>query len=218
MIKRRSDEIAESLEVMILDGTFASGDRLDEAGLARKFAVSRTPIREAFQRLTVSGLAEQQPRRGVFVRQPGPVELVEMFEVMAELEAACGRLAARRIDDAGLTLLDAIHQRCQAAAQARDTDGYYGENEQFHQTIYAQSGNAFLQQETLRLQRRLQPFRRMQLRHRGRMEQSMAEHTAILEALRAGDGEGAAAALRLHVTVQGDRFHRLIASLREDAA
>ena len=94
--------IAEELEGMILDGTFSDGQRLDEVQLAEQFNVSRTPLREALQRLALSGLVEQIPRRGVFVRQPGPVELVEMFEVMAELEAVCARLAASRITDQAL--------------------------------------------------------------------------------------------------------------------
>ena len=102
MERKRSDIIADALEGMIFDGTFADGERLDEVQLATRFSVSRTPVREALLRLAQSGLVEQMPRRGVFVRQPGPVEVVEMFEVMAELEAACTRLAATRITDAAL--------------------------------------------------------------------------------------------------------------------
>ena len=102
MERKRSDIIADELESLILDGSFSDGARLDESQLAERFKVSRTPLREAFQRLALSGLAEQIPRRGVFVRQPGPVELIEMFEVMAALEALCGELAAARITDAAL--------------------------------------------------------------------------------------------------------------------
>ena len=65
-------------------------------------------------------LVEQVPRRGVFVRQPGPVELMEMFEVMAELEASCARLAAMRITDEGLDDLRATNLRCQRAVEERD--------------------------------------------------------------------------------------------------
>ena len=99
MEQRRADNIAEALEEHIFSGIFQNGDRLDEVRLAEQFGVSRTPLREALQRLALSGLVELVPRRGAFVRQPGPIELMEMFEVMAELEAVCGRLAARRISD-----------------------------------------------------------------------------------------------------------------------
>jgi len=214
MAQKRSDSIAETLEGMILDGTFADGERLDEMQLAQHFSVSRTPLREALQRLALSGLVEQLPRRGVFVRQPGPVELIEMFEVMAELEAACARLAASRITDEALEEMRTANALCLAALEARDADGYYRHNERFHAILYRQSGNAYLEQECRRLHRRLTPFRRLQLRLRGRLAQSMAEHEAVVAALEKSDAEAASNAIRAHVAVQGEKFHNLMAGLR----
>ncbi len=217
MDTRRADLIADELEEMIFTGRFKDGDRLDEIRLAKQFDVSRTPIREALQRLVLSGLAAQLPHRGVFVHQPGPVELVEMFETMAEIEAVCGKLAAKRISDAALGDLEMANERCHQAIADNDTDGYYRENERFHQIIYRQSGNSFLAQEAQRLQHRLKPFRRIQLRLRGRMAQSMSEHEAIVAALKAGDPVGAADALRGHVAVQGEKFHHLMSHLKTPA-
>jgi len=214
---RRADTIANELEQLIFSGEFADGDRLDEIKLAARFGVSRTPLREAFQKLALSGLVEQLPRRGVFVRQPGPVELLEMFEVMAEIEAVCGRLAAKRISDAALETLQDANLKCQQAVETGNADTYYRENERFHHLIYKQSGNGFLEQEALRLHRRLKPFRRIQLLFRGRMKQSMAEHKAIVTALIDADPERAANALRDHVAVQGEKFHNLMASLKTAA-
>jgi DNA-binding GntR family transcriptional regulator len=214
MDMRRADTIVDDLEQMIVTGVFSDGTRLDEVRLAEKFGVSRTPIREALQKLAASGLVEQLPRRGVFVREPGPAELVEMFEAMAELEASCGHLAALRITAASLANLRAANDRCRIAAEADDADRYYRENEQFHQIIYAAAENGYLQDQATRLQRRLKPFRRLQLHARGRIKQSMAEHEAILAALAAGESEVAARALRDHVTVQGERFHHLILHLK----
>lgn len=217
MEQRLADRIAEQLEELIFSGGFSDGDRLDEVRLAEQFGVSRTPLREALQRLALSGLAELVPRRGAFVRQPGPVDLMEMFEVMAELEAVCGRLAARRISETALTDLRAANDRCQKAVAALNTDDYYAENERFHQIIYSQSGNGFLEQEAAKLHKRLKPFRRQQLRLRGRMAQSMSEHEEIVKALEAGDADRAGAALRDHVAVQGEKFHSLMASLKRKA-
>ncbi len=217
MDRPRAEMIAESLEGMIFDGEFGDGDRLDETQLAERFSVSRTPVREAVQRLALSGLAEAIPRRGVFVRQPGPVELLEMFEVMAELEAVCARLAATRISDAALAEMAAIHARSAAAAADRDAELYFLENERFHQIIYRASGNGFLDGECRRLHRRLRPFRRRQLRLRGRLAQSLTEHEEILAALRDGDADRADDTLRRHVAVQGEKFHHLMASLRATA-
>ena len=84
------------LEQRIIEGELGIGKRLDEAELSAHYGVSRTPVREALQRLAESGLAEHLPRRGTFVRAPGLSELVEMFEVMAELECMAVRLATRR--------------------------------------------------------------------------------------------------------------------------
>ena len=217
MERKRADIIADQIEGLIFDGTLSDGERLDEVQLAARFSVSRTPIREAFQRLAQSDLVEQIPRRGVFVRQPGPVELIEMFEVMAELESVCARLAASRISNDALRDLHETNARCNQAVSAQDSDGYYRENERFHRIIYRQSGNSFLEKECIRLHRRLQPFRRIQLRLRGRLKQSMAEHEAIVAALEEGDGLRAADAIREHVAVQGEKFHHLIASLKPAA-
>lgn len=217
MNKRRADLIAEQLEERIFAGIYLDGDRLDEVRLAEQFGVSRTPLREALQRLARSGLVELIPRRGAFVRQPGPVELMEMFEVMAEFEAVCGRLAAKRITDDALADLHDANDKCQAAVEAQDPDSYYAENERFHQIIYRESGNEFLATETNNLHRRLQPYRRQQLRFRGRMAQSMSEHRAILDALEKGDSEAAAIALRDHVAIQGEKFHSLMATLKKAA-
>lgn len=217
MERKRAEIIADEIEGLIFDGTFSDAMRLDETQLADQFSVSRTPIREALQRLASSGLVEQIPRRGVFVRQPGPVELLEMFEVMAELEASAARFAATRISDEALRDLRASNTRCISAVATGDADDYYRENEKFHSTIYAQSGNTFLEQECLRLQKRLRPFRRVQLRLRGRLKQSMSEHEAIVDALDAGEGEKASEVMRSHVAVQGEKFHHLMSTLKHAA-
>lgn len=215
MSLKRADQIADALEHLVFSGEFGDGERLDEIKLADQFSVSRTPVREALQRLVLSGMAEQIPRRGVFVRQPGPVELLEMFETMAELEAACGRFAAARMTDEGLERLVRANDACKSAIEQDDVDGYYAENEIFHQEIYRGATNAFLRNEALRLQNRLKPYRRVQLRFRGRMSQSLDEHSAIIDAIKAGDGERAANALRDHVTVQGEKFQQLMAGLKQ---
>lgn len=214
MSQDRANQIAEQLQELIFAGEFVDGERLDENSLAEKFGVSRTPLREALKILGVSGIVKPIPNRGVFVCQPGPVELVEMFEVMSELEAFCGRLASKRITDQALEDLQAAHQQCKTAKESNDPDGYYVHNERFHQIIYQQSGNAFLAEEATRLQKRLQPFRRIQLRYRGRINQSFEEHEKIIQALLLGDTNMVESAIREHVAVQGDKFHQLIASLK----
>ena len=212
MEPRTADKIREELEQMIVAGEFRDGERLDEVKLAEKFNISRTPLREAFQGLAASGLLELLPRRGAFVRYPDLVELVEMFEVMAELEVMCGERAARRITDEQLAAIKGTITGCEIALKAGDSDAYYRENELFHHLIYHASGNSFMAQQATFLHKRLQPFRRMQLRVRGRMPQSMSEHHEIVAAIEAGDAPKAAECLRRHVAIQGEKFNDLMAN------
>eukprot|EP01030_Chromulinospumella_sphaerica_P033266 gene33266-34111_t len=92
-----SATLREEIEEMIAVGTLKPGQHLDETELAARFGVSRTPIRETLIQLASMGLVVIRPRRGAIVAELGPQQLVEMFEMMSELEATCGRLAARRM-------------------------------------------------------------------------------------------------------------------------
>jgi DNA-binding GntR family transcriptional regulator len=207
--------IRRALENAIVDGRYPPGSRLDPEALATEFDCSRTPIREALQQLEASGLVRVFPKRGTYVSEWTPGELAERFEVMAEIESACARLAARRITDAELAEFEIVHEECRDLAEAGDVDAYYLRNSDFHHCIYRATHNVFLEEEASRLHAMLQPYRRMQLQVRNRMARSYAEHDAVVAAIRAGDAEAAAAAMRTHVVIQGDRFHDLLAALRQ---
>ena len=212
---RLSERLRESIEEEIATGKLLPGSRLDEVELATRFGVSRTPIREALNLLLGEGLVENRARRGAVVAQITPHRLMEMFEVMAELEAMCARLAARRMTDEELAAFEAVHEECRSAAETRDTDAYFYANERFHFALYTGSHNSFLFEQAASLQRKLRPYRRLQLRVRNRMQRSFEEHQAILDALRAGDMELAVSSVRNHVVVQGERFADLVASLTQ---
>ncbi|MFK7855388.1 MAG: GntR family transcriptional regulator [Granulosicoccus sp.] len=206
----RADSVATFLEEAILRGDYQDGEKLDEIRLANEFGVSRTPIREAFLKLSSSGLIDQIPNRGAYVCQPGPVELVELFEMMGELESSCARLAAMRISESAIDELLEANKACKLAVEAANPNAYYDHNETFHLTIYSQSGNRVLEADTLRLHQRLKPYRRIQLQARGRLTQSMAEHEAIVGALISGDSVKASDLMRDHVTIQGEKFNNLL--------
>jgi DNA-binding GntR family transcriptional regulator len=214
---RIADSVRERIEQMIVTGEFADGERLDEVKLAEQFGVSRTPLREAFQSLAASGLLTLEARRGAFIRHPDFVELVEMFEVMAEIEAMCGFRAARHVTESQMVAIGKTIENCETAISAGDFDEYYRENEKFHHLVYEASGNRFLAREAVRLHKRLQPYRRLQLRANGRMPQSMREHRDVFAALERNDPKATAAALRQHVAIQGERFNDLMASYRQMA-
>jgi DNA-binding GntR family transcriptional regulator len=213
-----AQRLKQRIEDEIVSGELALGSRLDENQLAIRFGVSRTPIREALLQLAATGLIQTKPRRGSIVSAPEPHLLLAMFETMAEIEAACGRLAARRLASTDAAALQAALTGCRAAMVAEDAEAYYAENYVFHSVVYRASHNDFLADQALSLHRRLAPYRRLQLRVRQRVPQSLAEHEAIVAAILAGDATQAADALRSHVIVQGDRFTDLVAGLRASNA
>lgn len=208
-----SEHLREQIEELIATGELAPGSALEEASLAERYGVSRTPVREALIQLATEGLIEMRPRRGAVVTSISPMRLIEMFEVMAELESMCGRLAARRMTERERTELMAAHAACEAAQG--DTDAYFYCNERFHAAIYAGSHNSFLSEQAQQMHRRLRPYRRLQLRVRNRMPTSFAEHAQVVRAIVAGDAQAAAQAMRDHVMVQGERFGDLLASLSD---
>jgi DNA-binding GntR family transcriptional regulator len=196
-----AESIRQKLADDILAGVYSPGARLDEQGLAKRFKLSRTPVREALRQLNSAGLLEIRPRRGAIVSLPTESTLAEMFEVMGELEAACARLAAQRMSPAEGVKLELIHRRAEAAARANDVASYRTLNFEFHDAIYAGAHNAFLLATTAATRARIAPFRRAQFERRERVVQSYAEHAAILAALLAGDAALASERMRAHVNV-----------------
>lgn len=210
---RRAQILREQLESDIAIGLYPAGTRLDEVSLAKRFDVSRTPIREALIELSVAGLVEIRPRRGAFVKDMSINRLIEMFEVMADLEAMCARLAARRISRDELDELKRALEACCAAYETGDPDAYYVANARFHQAIYKASHNSFLIEQVSRLHAQLQVYRRLQLRVPNRITGSLAEHQQIVAAITAGDADLASHRLRQHVLIQGEHFSDFVASV-----
>lgn len=188
----------------ILDGRLLPGIRLDEQELATRFGVSRTPVREAFKLLAATGLVQVRPNKGVVVTAITPDRLSEMFEVMGEIEAACARLAARRMTREERTALSDLHADAGRLAQGGNPDSYDELNTRFHSAIYAGAHNEFLEETALSIRQRLRPFRRAQFRVTGRLTRSWLEHDGVVRAILAGDGEAAYHAMRMHVTAVGD--------------
>lgn len=205
-------KLRDLIEQAILTGDFGPGEKLEEVALAQRFGVSRTPVREALHQLSAAGLVESRPRRGAVVATITPERLVEMFELMAELEAFAAKLAARRLTPETEAAIVEAHKACKAAL-AKGPDAYYYENERFHFAIYAASRNGFLIEQATALHRRLKPYRRLQLRVRNRVAASFDEHAAIVDAIRDGKAKKAATLIRDHISVQGERFADLMASL-----
>lgn len=195
----QSSGIAAQLEDGILHGRVRPGDRLDERKLSEVYGVSRTPIREALQRLQASGLAVTRGRQGLQVAQLSVADLLDGLKVVAELEALAASQAARRITDTGRSLLTAAYEACDAAALAGDYEGFYAANLQFHDAVAAASANDMLLDTLRRLSLKTAPYRRAITFQPGRMPASQPEHAAIRDAILGRDPETAGELMRHHI-------------------
>ncbi len=208
-----SVQISKKIEDEIIYGRLPPGTKLDEAKLCEKYGVSRTPIREALKLLASEGLVEIRPRRGAVIPTLNIVTLFEMFEVMAYLEGMCGRLAARRINEEEKIELLALHNQCKEYLTEDNTESYYEANRRFHFFLYQLSHNSFLIEQASNLHNRLHPYRRLQLRVNNRMQHSFDEHQKIVDAITNSDEDLAESLLKEHVSVQGEKFTDLMATM-----
>lgn len=193
------DRVRLALADEIVRGVIGPGVPLDEASIALRFQVSRTPVREAIRQLEAIGFAEARPHRGAVVPLFTPEKLNEIFLVMAELEALCARLAAEAATGEDKTTLQQVHAACRDAAHEGDIARYYELNIKFHEAIYASAHNSFLAEVTMGVRNRVAPFRRAQFQSMGRLVRSVEEHEAVVAAILAGDAEKAAATMRDHL-------------------
>src|ERR1700744_1653068 len=195
----RAEELRLQLADEIVRGALPPGAALDETDIARRFKVSRTPVREALRQLAASGLIDARGARGAVVARPSSDRLSGMCEAMAELEALCAGLAAERMSPAERHGLEAGHEGVGVLSHAGNPERFHEVNERFHNAIYAGSQNGYIAEIALATRARVQPFRRAQFRNLGRLAKSHAEHDRVVVSILRGDRAGAAAAMRAHI-------------------
>ena len=204
----RAEELRLQLADEIVRGALPPGAALDETDIARRFNVSRTPVREALRQLAASGLIDARAHRGAVVARPSFERLTGMFEAMAELEALCAGFAAERMTIVERRALEDIHEKLRVLIQSGDPQQYHEVNEAFHNAIYDGAHNAYLAELTLSTRSRVQPFRRAQFRNLGRLAKSHVEHDRVVEAILRGEKAVAASAMAAHiVTVREEYEH-----------
>jgi len=192
----------ERLEKAIMEGDIKPGERLSESALARRYGISRGPLREAIGQLEGRRLVERVSHLGARVVSLSDDDLLELMTIREALEGMACRLAATRMTPDQLARIEAL-----LAGHAEDEDirsdrGYFqapGEGD-FHQIILDNCGNARLQ---AMLDGELYSLLRL-YRHRfsmrpGRPAAALKEHRAILAALKQGDADKAEAAMRAHI-------------------
>lgn len=200
-----SDQVKDRLLQEILAGAYPPGSRIVETRVARELGISQAPVREALRDLEGLGVVEISTYRGARVRHPSKAELLEAYGIRAELESLGARLALPLMSEADLEQLERYIVEMQQAADAGDTHTEAVIDVAFHGRIIQLSGNHTLQ----RIWRYLEPLSRtfITLGVPGVNPRDIADlHVPILEALRTGDPDLAAAAYHLHFEAAGDMF------------
>lgn len=178
-------------------GTYRPGDRLVENELADRFGVSRTPIREALQRLETQSLLARDGR-SLIVASLDHNQMSELYAVRTELEGLAARLAARHATLEEVQVLRDMVQEDRALLD--DPAALARANRRFHQTIHLASHNRYLVQQLDLVHRSMALMATTSLAAEGRGESAMAEHDAIVEAIARRDEDAAYKALRDHIS------------------
>ncbi|MBK5928106.1 hypothetical protein CCR87_12335 [Rhodobaculum claviforme] len=197
---------------MAISYQLAPGTRLNEVELARDLDVSRTPLREAINRLVSEGLLVADGR-GVFARGLDPAEVRDLYEARLGLETFIVTLACERAEAGALDRLDAYLDHSVSVQATSAIEELVRLDEGFHTRLAALTGNAELQRMLESIHARIHFFRWVDMR--GRRDDTQAEHRRILAAIRAGDAQHACTTTRAHIN---RRMDQIVEVIREGVA
>jgi DNA-binding GntR family transcriptional regulator len=194
-------QVRDLLREDVLAGRLEPGTELSEVALAREFGISRGPLREALGRLAAEGLVTVTPRRGAVVTQLSRREFIDAYQVREALETLAIRLAVSRLDEPDRARLRELHQEMVEHAERGEVNAFFDANAAFHGLFVTASGNQKLQEMYRLLMDQMGRYLAHSLALRGSLEKSIAEHSAILEAVEAGDADQATLLLADHIEV-----------------
>ena len=197
-------QVGVRLRQLIVEGMIPPGGKLNERALAEQLRVSRTPLREAIKMLAAEGLVELLPNRGAVAAQLTAADVADTFEVIAGLEGQSGELAARRITDAEVSEIRALHFEMLAAHTRRDLPTYYRLNATIHNHINAAARNPVLTQTYRNVNARLQALRFRSNFDEAKWLLAVQQHSRMIELLDARDGAGLRTLLIAHLEHKRD--------------
>ncbi len=193
------EQVAERLRARIYAHELPPGAWVDEQALADEFGISRTPMREALKVLASEGLVVLKPRRGCYVAEMSERDIDEIFPILALLEGRVVEEATGRLTSADISRLELIHAELERHGTANDANQFFEANQAFHNALQELAGNRWLSQLIDDTRKFLKLTRRDSLRLDGRISQSLAEHRAIMAALKAQDAGAAARQMHDHI-------------------
>jgi DNA-binding GntR family transcriptional regulator len=211
------DGVAARLRAMLFDNQLQPGQWVDEKALAAAWQISRTPLREALKVLAAEGLVELVPQRGCRVVELTEDDADALFPVMALLEGRCAHEAAQRATDDDLRALRRLHEDLERHAAAQDIDGYYRVNHLFHSRVQQLAHNRWLDRCTGDLRKFVRLMRGVQLSLPGRIDASLKEHRALIDAFEKRDAERAERAMNAHLMAQLVALKKLRRTLKRTA-
>jgi DNA-binding GntR family transcriptional regulator len=194
-----TEQVYEQVRDSIRSGALVPGQRIDQAGLARRFGTSIVPVREALARLQADGLVRLVAHRGAFVEQMSPEMLIDIYAMRELLEEDAARLAAAHIGEAELARLDELLTQMDAAITREDYAALFVLNREFHFTIYCAAHRTHLLQIITQLWDQGDHYRRIYTELPERARRAQAEHRAIIEACRRRDPDAMGITARHHV-------------------
>lgn len=190
------EQVYETLEELIIDGTLPPGRRLLESELAAQLNVSRNPVREALTLLAHSGWVDLRPRLGAVVHEPTAKEVEDFFRVRTVLEEESARLAARNATGRNIAALRAVIERGVASVEADDEGATVAANADFHARVSRIADNEVLDEVLGLMKKRLRWYFAPVARQRG--QASWDEHSELVDALQQRDENWAATVMRAH--------------------
>lgn len=192
-------DVSDHLRSDILSGDFPPGERLIELQLTERYGVGRAAIRAAIVELSAEGLVVHETNRGATVRRVSIEEAIEIAEAREVLERLLARRAAERADDGERAELSQIVADMRAAVSDNRQADYSELNRLLHRRIREISGHSTASQLVANLRNRGAHHQFRLATMPGRSSDSLVQHAAIVEAIVAGDGDGAAEAMGVHL-------------------
>jgi len=204
-----ADKAYHAIRGLIVSLELAPGALIDERELIERLEIGRTPVREALRRLAQEQLVEVYPRRGMFVTPVDARALARLSEVRAVLEPEAARLAAARATDADREELGLLLSELEGGGGGELIDL----DERIHRAVYRAAHNDLLQTTLEQYYTLALRIWSIALDRAHELEEAVAEHRALLEAIHDGDGDRAAATMRAHVENFEQAMHRVLLSV-----
>ena len=205
-----TDQVTALIKETILKGEFKPGARLNEIQLSEFLAISRSPVREAIQRLSMEGFVTLVPRKGAFITKLNAKEIEDLFEVREALEMKSAALATQRATGRQLNSISALLDRTESVLK-ENAYSEYPWNFDLHLQLAKLSQNSFLEKKIHEVNARLLLIRHRSGTESGRAWKAFNEHKEIFECIRRGDQESALSAFRSHLVKAKENILNLLA-------